>query len=1571
MKMSTVKVLALLLALTILGSCEGGSMGCSGCAGCEMEPIPGDFPLDKRVENAVQVHVTQNAIDFLESNYEPLIENFFPDGLFFEVPASTQDIGGIGTIDICPGGGCGVNLQVLNMAITPVPPKSLRAVIQVGVALYDLPLSIQPGLLCLCWEDCDCSVDFNTADSGRPYNSFETTLVFDIDTTTGYTKLAMQGSGIVDEIENDDLNITNSNFCGLAVCNIANLGFIKDLIIGQLTSSLSESLEGPFNEGMCRACGESGCPAGSTCDGTTPEDTCIYGDGTCVPIILGMQGRMDVGGLLSAFSPGTQATVDLLAAAGGYAETSVDPEAIDLGLFGGLEPAPASDCARKAPTPCVTDTDCASGYTCRELTAVPNWLLPCQRCASGCPAGSTPRDEKPCVPNPEDPLEEYDPSQPCMREDDTCVPILYCQDAAGQVQTFTPPGSQVVPVAEILKTDQLTHCVYCETDENCTPPYTCDMYSVCTMEDEPGSCQTATDPVMMVIGLSETYLRRALLGAASSGALCLEIPPGTIPQLNSQLLVAALPPLENLVWDTAPVALVLRPTVSSFSVARPEFDAMDSPDIEVSDKPLLNVILRDVSIDFYIWTQETYSKFLTATFDLALGVDLLVRGGTITPIIRSPEVNDVRAYNNDLLQMEDEALRNTIKGLIELAMGFVPALDPIAVPEIEMFMLDLPDGAATHVQESGEDFLALYANLAVAPAEPPPPSPFPAEVETSLKLVESFNPKIDLSIGTAAMFSECDGRPTFVVAMSAVSPSEQDHCMEYRWRLNGGPWSRWSKNDTERIESYQFVFQGRHFLEVQARVWGAAETEDATPASLELVVDGIPPQIAAELKHDRTLAVSVSDLVSPPDRIAVEVRRTYHDGSSSGWQAADGDGEISIVDPRLMSVDIRAMDEVGNTSTETFEIRGRLPAPDPDASGCMDCAAAGSRSDGGLGAVLLILGLAGAVIVARMRRRTRRFFRGLLPVLVAGLLAGNAACSCDGDGNGEPGPCEDNQGPECCLTNEDCGENIFCCTVNHVCMELPTPLASPPAPDSVEGLYNEACDPGFFCEDLPQFTIGATEEEGCSFDWSCCQERSPLAEGRLGTYLGMDVRQAGADTILWISGYSAGTSSVGLYGDLVAGRWDPSTGEIGWEILDGVPEDGFITNSTDGWRGGIGEEGDDVGLYTSLILDESGNPMVSYYDLTNGALKFIRHDGSSWLEPEVVDDAEGTDAGRYSEIVRLPSQAPVILYRAVTWAAMDHPGAVGYQVVHLATHLRSATRSGTTWQVSTVVSEPDAPCWAGGCPEGYVCRADDRLCWPPASEDDHAECDGCAGTQACLSEIDDSGAATGVFGCQDILTLTDVPEGIAVWISAALNPAGDIEAVYYDRTGGNLLHLAQQGGLWQTPVILDGDEENPDPALHGDRGWYPSLAVDGSGNRHIVYVDGIAEVFDYMMVDAAGTVTLRELIDDGVDTANADKDLVGDNASVAVDSAGRVRVVYQNSSDGILMMALRDTDGTWTLTPVTDADAGFMGYYALQRMVGDTSYVAQFFMNFESPPTGTGVGVLACTVDGSGLVTCD
>jgi hypothetical protein len=170
---------------------------------------------------------------------------------------------------------------------------------------------------------------------------------------------------------------------------------------------------------------------------------------------------------------------------------------------------------------------------------------------------------------------------------------------------------------------------------------------------------------------------------------------------------------------------------------------------------------------------------------------------------------------------------------------------------------------------------------------------------------------------------------------------------------------------------------------------------------------------------------------------------------------------------------------------------------------------------------------------------------------------------------------------------------------------------------------------------------------GCGSD--CNQMCQPgLPPGIVGAYT--SVAKA-ADGTLWVSGYndSAITSDFsGLYGDLVVGKYDATKQQVAWVTVDGLPPIGgdggpaCPDHDPTAWRKGWTDPGPDVGLWTSMQLDMNNNPMVSYYDLTNQALKFAAFDGTNWTSHTVLSNA-GSDIGLYSKLVVL-NGVPVVAF---------------------------------------------------------------------------------------------------------------------------------------------------------------------------------------------------------------------------------------------------------------------------------------------------------------------------------------
>jgi MYXO-CTERM domain-containing protein len=169
-----------------------------------------------------------------------------------------------------------------------------------------------------------------------------------------------------------------------------------------------------------------------------------------------------------------------------------------------------------------------------------------------------------------------------------------------------------------------------------------------------------------------------------------------------------------------------------------------------------------------------------------------------------------------------------------------------------------------------------------------------------------------------------------------------------------------------------------------------------------------------------------------------------------------------------------------------------------------------------------------------------------------------------------------------------------------------------------------------------------------------------------------------------------------------------------------------------------------------------------------------------------------------------------------------------------------------------------------------------------------------------------------------------IPMGVGLFASAARLSDGSPVVVYYDRVNGDL--KAARGnaeGGFDAPQVLDG----PDV----DAGWYPGVAVDGSDQLHVSYVN--AGNHDLLYVNTADGVV--ELIDDGYREVGEteggvpipDYHFVGDDSGVVLDESGRPVVAYQDATSHELLVARKDEAGVWTRETLAGAEDPFTGGY--------------------------------------------
>jgi hypothetical protein len=90
----------------------------------------------------------------------------------------------------------------------------------------------------------------------------------------------------------------------------------------------------------------------------------------------------------------------------------------------------------------------------------------------------------------------------------------------------------------------------------------------------------------------------------------------------------------------------------------------------------------------------------------------------------------------------------------------------------------------------------------------------------------------------------------------------------------------------------------------------------------------------------------------------------------------------------------------------------------------------------------------------------------------------------------------------------------------------------------------------------------------------------------------------------------------------------------------------------------------DVGMFSSLVLDSSDNPHISYYDAHNMNLKYVFWNGSNWVY-RLVDN--NGNVGQYAALALDASGNPHISYYDATF-----------------TRLKYARWNGSTWIIETV-----------------------------------------------------------------------------------------------------------------------------------------------------------------------------------------------------------------------------------------------------------------------------------------------
>jgi len=316
----------------------------------------------------------------------------------------------------------------------------------------------------------------------------------------------------------------------------------------------------------------------------------------------------------------------------------------------------------------------------------------------------------------------------------------------------------------------------------------------------------------------------------------------------------------------------------------------------------------------------------------------------------------------------------------------------------------------------------------------------------------------------------------------------------------------------------------------------------------------------------------------------------------------------------------------------------------------------------------------------------------------------------------------------------------------------------------------------------------------------------------------------------------------------------------------------------------VDDDIDDIGWFTSLSLGKNGTPHISYYDYTNGDLKYCYLKEGFW-EIQTIDSNGNT--GRYTSLVLDNNENPHISYYDYTNGDLKYAFFNG------------------VWNIETIDS------WGN---VGLYTSID-------IDSNNHPHISYCNYDMRTLKYAFFNGN-TWKKTVVDNTAIICADNYFCDYISLVLDDNDIPHISYCDYENFDLKYAHLTGNTWQKEIVDSV----------GEVGVYSSIVLDIDGNPHISYAD-----FSYPLFD----LKYAQKNDDGWQVEIIDKE--GDVrkwTSLALDSNQMPHISYYDYTEGALKYCFF-TEGHWEKEPV-EINGSTGCFNSIYLSSDDTPYISYY-----------------------------